>query len=79
MNFESHPLAGLETHDNGNDGVGAFDFDGVNIKIKHGGILSQTTTIKKLLILVKVTNAMDYSLPSWDFSHAVGKYTFALD
>jgi hypothetical protein len=28
IDFENHPLAGAETHDNGNDGVGAFDFGG---------------------------------------------------
>ncbi|MFK7784416.1 MAG: DUF4465 domain-containing protein [Crocinitomicaceae bacterium] len=29
IDFENHPLSGPETHDNGNDGVGAFDFGGV--------------------------------------------------
>lgn len=28
IDFENHPLAGAETHDNGNDGVGSFDFGG---------------------------------------------------
>lgn len=28
IDFENHPLAGNEMHDNGNDGVGAFDFGG---------------------------------------------------
>lgn len=28
IDFEDHPLTGAETHDNGNDGVGAFDFGG---------------------------------------------------
>lgn len=28
IDFEDHPLAGAETHDNGSDGVGAFDFGG---------------------------------------------------
>ena len=28
IDFEDHPLTGAETHDNGSDGVGAFDFGG---------------------------------------------------
>jgi hypothetical protein len=32
IDFENHPLAGPETHDNGNDGPGTFDFNGVEFE-----------------------------------------------
>jgi len=43
IDFESHPLAGPETHDNGNDGVGAFDFNGTTFDYNYnmaGGYFS---------------------------------------
>ncbi|PIE87350.1 MAG: hypothetical protein CSA03_00650 [Bacteroidetes bacterium] len=35
IDFENHPLAGAETHDNGNDGVGAFDFGGTTFDYNY--------------------------------------------
>lgn len=43
IDFESHPLTGAETHDNGNDGVGAFDFGGTTFDYSYnaaGGYFS---------------------------------------
>lgn len=35
IDFENHPLAGPETHDNGNDGVGSFDFGGTTFDYSY--------------------------------------------
>lgn len=35
IDFENHPLTGAETHDNGNDGVGAFDFGGTTFDYSY--------------------------------------------
>ena len=35
IDFENHPLTGAETHDNGNDGVGAFDFGGTTFDYNY--------------------------------------------
>lgn len=35
IDFENHPLSGAETHDNGNDGVGAFDFGGTTFDYSY--------------------------------------------
>lgn len=35
IDFENHPLVGAETHDNGNDGVGAFDFGGTTFDYSY--------------------------------------------
>ncbi|MDG1331944.1 MAG: DUF4465 domain-containing protein [Crocinitomicaceae bacterium] len=43
IDFENHPLAGAETHDNGNDGVGSFDFGGTTFDYSYnaaGGYFS---------------------------------------
>lgn len=43
IDFEDHPLAGAEMHDNGSDGVGAFDFGGTTFDYNYnasGGYFS---------------------------------------
>jgi len=35
IDFEDHPLVGAETHDNGNDGIGAFDFGGTTFDYSY--------------------------------------------
>lgn len=35
IDFENHPLAGAESHDNGNDGIGAFDFGGTTFDYSY--------------------------------------------
>ena len=35
IDFEDHPLAGAESHDNGNDGIGAFDFGGTTFDYSY--------------------------------------------
>lgn len=35
IDFENHPLVGAETHDNGNDGIGAFDFGGTTFDYSY--------------------------------------------
>lgn len=35
IDFEDHPLVGSEVHDNGNDGIGAFDFGGTTFDYSY--------------------------------------------
>ncbi len=35
INFENHALSGAESHDNGNDGIGAFDFNGTTFDYSY--------------------------------------------
>lgn len=35
IDFENHPLAGAESHDNGNDGIGSFDFGGTTFDYSY--------------------------------------------